>query len=59
MIKAAIAFLILAVGSLSYEDLSHPHRESSMINNLRSFEFPDSSQHKKTCELNRENLQTD
>lgn len=44
-----IAALLLIASSRAADDISHPHSPDSMKNNLKSFDFPDSSQHSKNC----------
>ena len=53
MLKKCVALIAMILGASCFEDISHPHRSTSMLKNLRSFEFPDASQHDKTCSKKR------
>lgn len=49
MLKKTTLLILLALGVLTSDDISHPHRTNSLTHNLRSFDFPNSSQHEQTC----------
>lgn len=49
MFKKIIMIALFTLGVISADDIGHPHRADSLTHNLRSIEFPDSSQHSKTC----------
>jgi hypothetical protein len=50
MLKKIFILALFTLGVISDDDMSHPHSSESLTHNLRTFEFPDGSQHGKTCQ---------